>query len=107
LALAGDCWLIDETATQRHGIVVEGTDIARQRLSGVPLASWDNVIAAPLTDNDVVVIVARQAGRPFGAEDLKALVTAADRHAAALSSALELRMLARALQRFADLEMLD
>lgn len=107
LALDAESWLIDETATQRHGVIIEGTDIARQRLAGVPLASWDNIMAAPIADRGIVVIVARRAQPAFASPDLQALVQAAEAHDTSLTQALELRELARSLKRFADVEMLD
>jgi hypothetical protein len=106
LALDRDAWIVNEVALTGHGIVVEGSDIVRQRLSGVPLASWDHLMSAPLPQSQVMMIVARREP-PFAKSDLELLVKAAQLRRAALDDAFALRDLARALHPFADEENLD
>lgn len=106
LAVASDAWLIEETIAQRHGIVVEGTDIARQRLSGVPLASWEHLMVAPISDVDVVVLVAREAGA-YSDDDIRDLTKVGEGFTSKLDDAIALRELARSLQQFADADLQD
>lgn len=106
LAVAADTWLIDEVVAQRHGIVVEDTDIARQRLSGLPLASWEQLTVVPVRDTDVVVMVARHEGA-YTEDDVRVLSDLAEGFRASLAEAMALRDLARSLQDFADADLQD
>jgi hypothetical protein len=106
LAVPADAWLVDETINERHGVVVEGTDIARQRLSGVPLASWEHLMFAAAPDTDVVVLVARRDGA-FSDDDIRELNRVGAGFSRDLTDALALRELSRALQQFADTDLQD
>jgi hypothetical protein len=106
LAVQSDAWLLEEAVGQRHGIVVEDTDIARQRLSGTPLASWEQLMVVPVRETDVVVLVARHE-QPYVDADIRRLAEAADEYRVGLADALALRDLARSLQEFADADLQD
>lgn len=104
LAVSSDSWLIEEVIEQRHGLIVEDTDIARQRLAGVPLASWENLMVGPVLGTAAIVLLARHEP-PYCDDDLQTLTTGGERFRDRLLDALALRELARSLQPFADAEL--
>jgi hypothetical protein len=106
LALPADSWVIDETVGQRHGVIVEGTDIARQRLSGVPLASWDHLIVAAAPNSDVVLLLAREEPA-YTDDDMRGLQATGEKFTKSLRDSIELRELSRSLQRFTDADLRD
>ncbi|GAC1611787.1 MAG: hypothetical protein NVS3B26_28120 [Mycobacteriales bacterium] len=101
LHVAEDSWLIEQIIHQGRGLLVEDSDIARQRLAGLPVASWTNIAAAPLGARRAVVILGADE-RVFSEADLTAL-RALDQEAEQLiDRAVHVRALARALLPFAD-----
>jgi hypothetical protein len=104
LAVGSDSWLVEEVIDQRHGLIVEDTDIARQRLAGVPLASWENLMAGPVLGTAAIVLLARHEP-PYGDEDIRTLTADGGAFRERLLDAIALRELARSLQPFADAEL--
>jgi hypothetical protein len=104
LAVGADSWLIDVVIDQRHGLIVEDTDIARQRLAGVPLASWENLMAGPVLGTAAIVLLARHEP-PYGDDHIRTLTTDGEAFRDRLLDAIALRELARSLQPFADAEL--
>jgi len=94
-------WLVTEVVGQGHGVTIRDTDIARTRLSGAPLAAWPNLLAIPVAEVNVVVLLARQV-REFSRSDLTKAKQAIGPASTQLSEALDVRDLARALSGFAN-----
>ncbi|GAC1440574.1 MAG: hypothetical protein NVS3B26_10140 [Mycobacteriales bacterium] len=99
--VAGDSWLIERVIGQGLGLLVQGSDIARQRLAGLPVASWENLAAVPVGGGLGLVLLGAQ-DHPFSEADLSALVAIDDEATELITRAVELRTLARALSAFAD-----
>jgi hypothetical protein len=99
--LSADHWLIGEVARARHGILIEDTDIARQRLRGSPLAHWRQLLAAPAADAEGILLLARSK-RPFTEDDLADSVRILTLVGPDLRAALDVREVARLLEPFAD-----
>lgn len=101
--LAEDAWLVAHVALQDQCVVVDDTDAAREQLSGAPLASWSEVMAVPVRGVRGVFVVAR-AGEAFDEDAVRAACAVADEAAPLLREALAVRVLARALLPYADIE---
>ena len=105
LSLSEDHWLVQEVSGAHHGVVIEDTDIARNRLAGAPLAAWPHLMSCPLPDVRGLVILARSSnGPPFTARDLGHASTALVDADSLFRTSLQLRELARRLRTFAELE---
>ncbi len=70
--MAGDTWLVQMVARARKGMLVEGSDIVRVKMSGAPLASWPHLAAAPVPTVGAILLAAR-ADHGFSEADLIAL----------------------------------
>jgi hypothetical protein len=99
----GDGWLIETVVAGGRGIIIEDSDIARQRLGGAPLAHHRQFMAVPIPGPDGLLLVART-DPTFDEGSLQAIVSAAGAAATELQEALDVRTLARALERYIDRE---
>jgi hypothetical protein len=96
-----DGWLADTVVTGLRGVIIEDSDIARQRLGGAPLAHHRHLMATPIPATQGLVILARDEDA-FDESQLSAVVDACNEVGALLSDALRIRSLARALTDFRD-----
>ena len=105
LVLDDTHWLIAESALDGRALLIEDTDIVRQKLAGAPLASWRHLMSLPIPDLRSAVIVARgpDAG-PFSERDLAAVIDPVREAAGLLERALDVRELARLLAPMRDSE---
>ncbi len=103
LLLEAKHWLVEELVGQRHGVVMTDSDIARSRLVGAPLAHWRHLLGVPIGEVDGMILLARET-TAFAERDLTAVAGVAEEAGPLLSSALDLRRLARALADYADEE---
>jgi hypothetical protein len=94
-----DSWLVTTVVTGDRGVIVEDSDIARQRLGGAPLAHFPQLLAAPIPQAGGLVLIAREA-RAFTKDDLSAVADIAREAGPLLADALRIRDLARALSDF-------
>jgi outer membrane biosynthesis protein TonB len=101
IQLDAGSWLVETIAIGGRGLIIEGSDIGRQRLSGSPLASWTHLLAAPLPGLRGVLLAARSAG-PFDEAALTAAVALAEEAVPLLQEGMELRTLARQLSAYTD-----
>lgn len=99
--LGRESWLVDLVAHGQRAVIVEDTDIARQRLVNVPLARCRNLIIVPVTGVQGALLIARDE-EPFNTDDLEAVIAAAADAEPDLSTAVLLRDVADTLQRFAE-----
>lgn len=105
LTLSEEHWLVHEVCGAHHGVVVEDTDIARNRLTGAPLAAWPHLMACPLPDVRGLAILARSDNGPaFTSRDLGRASSALADADSLFRSALQLRKLARRLLTFAEVD---
>lgn len=95
--LAEDSWLVTTVGIGARGVLVEQTDIARQRLAGAPLANRPQLLGAPIPGCSGVLIAARQE-MPFTSDELSVVADLGRRSASDLAEALQTRQLARLLQ---------
>lgn len=95
-------WLVTAVARGHEAVLVEDTDIARQRLRGIPGASRAHLLAAPIPLVSGALVLSREAV-PFSERDLTRTTTVLRHGAARLAAGLEVRGLARALLGHADL----
>jgi hypothetical protein len=100
-SLAPDCWLVTTVVHSTKGVIVEDSDIARQRLGGAPLSHRPYLLAAPVTGVDGLILLARD-DVPFVEKDLWPVVELARKSATLLDDALAVRALARSLRLLAD-----
>jgi len=105
LELAETHWLINEIGRGGRAVLIDDTDIVRQQLSGAPLAAWRRLLAIPVPDVQVVVVLARgDSGEPFTDRDLSAVYPPISDCAVLLAQAIETRRLARSLAPFQETE---
>ncbi|GAB3263055.1 hypothetical protein [Kineosporia babensis] len=98
LELTAAHWLITEVGGAGRAILVDDTDIVRQQLAGAPLAAWRHLMAVPVPDVRVIVVLARkEEGQAFTGSDLIAVHPPVRDSAVLLAQAIETRRLARAL----------
>jgi CheY-like chemotaxis protein len=103
--LAESHWLITEVGSAGRAVLVDDTDIVRQQLAGAPLAAWRHLLAVPVPDVRVIVVLARgEKGGAFTAGDLTAVHTPIRESAVLLAQAIETRRLARALASLREAE---
>lgn len=98
-----DHWLVQHVVVASQGVVVQDTDAARDKLMGAPLASWNEVLAVPVEGVRGVFVAAR-AEEAFGENALNAACAVAEEAAPLLREALTVRVLARALAPYAELD---
>jgi hypothetical protein len=103
LRLAGDHWLTDTVASQSKGVLIEGSDIARGRMGGAPLAARNHLMAVPIPTTGAVILLARDEG-PFAKSLVSELADVAAEGRPLLLDALAARNLARGLRPLADLD---
>jgi hypothetical protein len=94
-----DSWLLTTVVAGDRGVIVEDSDIARQRLSGAPLAHHPQLLAAPIPQARGLVLIGRETGA-FTEKDLSAVADIASDADSVLVDALRVRDLARALSDF-------
>jgi hypothetical protein len=99
--LDANSWLIATVAHGDRGVIIEDTDIARQRLHGAPLANRHQLLAAPVPVLHGVLLLGRDE-LPFGESDLETLAAVGREAVEPLREALESRELARRLNEFRD-----
>ena len=95
-------WLVNEIALRDRGLLIRNTDIARSQLAGSPLASWAQLLAAPVGASRAIVVLAR-ADEPFSRAELTKVATDVAGLAQAMDDALATRELARQLIDYLDL----
>lgn len=105
LVMDSSNWLVGETAIGGKALVIEDTDIVRPKLAGTPLAAWKHLLAVPVSDLRVAIILGRggEAG-PFSDRELKAVVGPAEEAAGLLRRAIQTRHLARLLGPLRDID---
>lgn len=101
LRLDAGHWLVEEVIGRQHGLLVTDSDIARSRMAGAPLAHWRHLLGVPIGEVGGLILLAREKA-PFSERDLRAVADVADEAGPLLSSALDLRQLARALVEYAE-----
>jgi hypothetical protein len=97
--LEPDSWIVTTVVDGNRGVIVEDTDIARQRLGGAPLAHHTQLMILPIPGPRGVIVLAREA-EPFTETDLSSLAKIAADAGPVLSDGLAVRELARALNEF-------
>lgn len=97
----GGSWLVGEVVEGAAGLVVEDTDIARQRLQGAPLVAWRQLLAVPVPGVRGCLLAARSEA-PFTVDDVARLADLAREAAEPLADAVALRRLARSLRSHLD-----
>ncbi|WP_336922678.1 GAF domain-containing protein [Aquipuribacter sp. SD81] len=108
LVLAADHWLVTEVGAAQHAVIVDDTDVARNRLSGAPLSAWAHLLAVPLVSVGGIALLARgPRGPAFTSRDVGAASAAAREANSLFASAVTLRELARRLSQFADEDALE
>ena len=98
-----DSWLVTTVIRGQRGVIVEDSDIARQRLGGAPLTHHQHLLAAPVPEAQGLLILARDADA-FDEDQLNGAATACADAGALLAECLQVRALARALSDFRDLD---
>jgi len=91
-----DSWLVATVVSGDRGVIIEDSDIARQRLGGAPLSHYPQLLAAPIPQARGLVLIARQTVA-FTEDQLGAVATLASEAGPLLADALRVRDLARAL----------
>ncbi len=98
LVLDAGHWLVSEIAVGGRALLVEDTDVVRQRLAGAPLAAWRHLLAVPIPEVRSAVVLARGAeAGAFGERDLAAVIDPVRRSVGLMRNALHTRQLARQL----------
>jgi len=93
-------WLVHTVFEAGYGVVVNDTDVARQRFAGAPLAGQRRLMAVPLTSADGLLLLARCGDSPFEDNDLKQVIKVGQEAAAELAEAAQVLLLARTLTRY-------
>ncbi|MDQ1602327.1 MAG: hypothetical protein QOE01_172 [Actinomycetota bacterium] len=101
LQIESSHWLVEKVGRNGDAILIQNTDVARNQLSGSPLASWPNLMAVPVPEVQGVVLLARRAG-PFTRSELERTAAEVETLASALRDALDVRELARQLIAYTD-----
>ena len=91
-------WLSARVSGRDTAVVVNGTDVARQELTGVPLIHFENWMATTMADSSVMVVVGRDEGPPFDVKDAVRLTDASREYVDAITESVVIRSLARRLQ---------
>ena len=105
LVLDSSHWLIAEAALQGRALLIEDTDIVRQKIAGAPLAAWRHLMCLPVVDLRSAVVVARSAeAGPFTERDLAAVIDPIREASGLLQRAMDVRRLARLLAPLRDLD---
>jgi hypothetical protein len=94
-----DSWLTATVIIGKRGVLVEDSDIARQRLGGAPLAHHRHLMAVPIPAAEGLLILARD-DVAFDETQLSAVAKACVDAGVVLADALEVRTLARGLSDF-------
>jgi hypothetical protein len=102
--LGPSSWLASTIGPARRGLVIEVSDLARERLQGVPLAGRRHLVVAPVPPAHAVLVLARDDDPGFGEEAVAILVSLAAEAGPVLAAALDARALARALAPLRDVE---
>jgi hypothetical protein len=92
---------VSVVADAQQAVVIEDTDIARQRLANVPLSRFHNLLAIPLPRVQGVLLVARDEDA-FDVADMQSVAEVGEQATTDLAAALLLRDVADALHRFAE-----
>ncbi|HTY73161.1 MAG TPA: hypothetical protein VMI11_12165 [Actinomycetes bacterium] len=98
-------WVASTIGSARRGLVVEDTDLARERLDGVGLGARRHVLVAPMAPSGAVVVLARE-DPAFTDGEVSSLVDLAEEAGPLLVAAQDARSLARALAPLRDVEAL-
>jgi hypothetical protein len=101
LQLDDSHWLVHTLREDQKAVLIEDSDIVRERLHGAPLASWEQLAAVPLPDLDVFVILARRADA-YAADVIQSVLEVADEARSMLKDAITVRELARELAPLTD-----
>lgn len=97
LLLGPDHWAVSSAIGRGLAILVEHSDIVRQRIAGMPLASWEHLLVAPIGSGRALLILARSTA-PFTEDDIRRIAAVDPEAAVLLDEALQVRDLARALK---------
>lgn len=99
--LHDDHWVVRSATTLGAVVRIEDTDVARQRLAGLPIAGSRNLLLAALGDQQALLAVGRT--EPFVEQDVATLAELCREALGHLDAAVKLRLLARALADYDDL----
>ena len=102
LELAEGDWLIQTVADRNKGLLIDGSDVARARMSGAPLAARSQLLAVPIPEVRGILLLGRD-GQPFEESLLTTLAALANEARPLLLDAIAARSLARALVPLTDL----
>lgn len=95
-------WVVRSAAQAGSALRVEDTDIARQRLVGLPLAGSRHLLVVGVGNRQALLVLGR--GAPaFAEHDVQSVVSLCVEAGPHLSGALRLRLLARALAGYDEL----
>ena len=98
-----DSWIVTTVVDGDRGVVVEDSDIARQRLGGAPLAHHTQLMILPIPGPRGVILLARES-EPFTETELTSLAPIAADAGPVLIDGLATRELARSLSEFRGVE---
>jgi hypothetical protein len=101
--LEPDSWVVTTVVDGNRGVIVEESDIARQRLGGAPLAHHKHLMIVPIVGPRGVIVLARES-EPFTEAELTAIAQIAADAGRVLSDGVAVRDLARALSDFRGLD---
>jgi hypothetical protein len=94
-------WLVHTLREEQKAVLIEDSDIARERLHGAPLASWEHLAAVPLPELDVFVILANREDA-YAPDTIHTILEVADEARSMMKDAITARELARELVPLAD-----
>jgi hypothetical protein len=95
-------WLAQRLESEQSAVIVDGTDLVRQQLSGVPLIHHNQWLATTLEQAPAMVVMGRQGDEAYDVEDALVVRALVAEPAAALGRATQLRRLARRLDPLRD-----
>lgn len=101
MLIAAEHWLTADLLHAHRGVVIEHTDITRAQLRQAPLASKDYLVIATDRATQAILMAGRDS-EPFTRDDLATLQHTLHEAMPSLREAMELRSLARHLERLTD-----
>jgi hypothetical protein len=97
-------WLTSTIGPARRGLVVDTSELARERVQGMPLAGRRHLVVAPVPPARAVLVLARDDEVDFSDADVTTLVGLGEEAGPLLTAAVDARDLARALAPLRDIE---
>jgi hypothetical protein len=95
-------WLTSTIGPARRGLVVDTSDLARERVQGMPLAARRFLVVAPVPPARAVLVLARDGEPDFSDAEVTTLVALGEEAGPLLTAAVDARDLARALAPLRD-----